>query len=162
MFFKFLCHDLRHGLLDDKAKPAITFIVFFLLSSYYYLTLRIYEIQAPQYFESPVTTGDYFLALIGGIGKFTFTQGENMYFTMPVLWIAFSLWLQFVTLYYPFQDLHGFGKHLMIVSGSRENWWFSKCIWTAVTVITHLLIILLACTLSGLCFGAELSMDANF
>ena len=66
MFIKFLDHDLRYGIGHAKKRLVVTFIMFFFLSIYHFWTLRIFELTDPQYWESPVTTADYFLALIGG------------------------------------------------------------------------------------------------
>lgn len=163
MFIKFLRHDLYYGLVLQKAKAAITFIMFFFLSSYYYLTLRIYELTNPEYFQNPPTTGDYLVSLIGGCGKYTYVAGEaDNLFNVPVMWTILVLWILFSTLYYPFSDLNGIGKHLMIISGSRNTWWFSKCVWTVATVIVQMFIVLLACTFSSALFGARLSMQANY
>ena len=51
--------------------------MFFFLSIYHFWTLRIFELTDPQYLESPVTTADYFLALIGGCGKVNLISGAE-------------------------------------------------------------------------------------
>ena len=79
MFIKFLDHDLRYGIGHAKKRLIVTFIMFFFLSIYHFWTLRIFELTDPQYLESPVTTADYFLALIGGCGKVNLISGaENV------------------------------------------------------------------------------------
>ena len=88
MFCKFFAHDLRHGLGDHLCRLGVGFLLFFCLSSYHFLTLRIYELTNPEFFETPVTTGDYFLALTGGCGKVESVPGGGTTFTMPVLWIC--------------------------------------------------------------------------
>ena len=75
MFIKFLDHDLRYGIGHAKKRLIVTFIMFFFLSIYHFWTLRIFELTDPQYLESPVTTADYFLALIGGCGKVNLISG---------------------------------------------------------------------------------------
>ena len=107
MFCKFFAHDLRHGLGNHPCRLGVGFLLFFCLSSYHFLTLRIYELTNPEFFETPVTTGDYFLALTGGCGKVESVPGGGTTFTMPVLWITFVLWILFASLYYPFLDLQG-------------------------------------------------------
>lgn len=126
MFIKFLDHDLRYGIGRAKKRLIVTFIMFFFLSIYHFWTLRIFELTDPQYLESPVTTADYFLALIGGCGKVNLISGAENDFVMPTMWFVFVLWMQFTSLYYPFAELNGIGKQLMVLSGSRGNWWLSK------------------------------------
>lgn len=70
--------------------------------------------------------------------------------------------MQFTSLYYPFAELNGIGKQLMVLSGSRGNWWLSKCVWTIINTITNYLIVFAASTIAGLCFGAKPSMQANW
>ena len=79
MFIKFLDHDLRYGIGRAKKRLIVTFIMFFFLSIYHFWTLRIFELTDPQYLESPVTTADYFLALIGGCGKVNLISGCGSY-----------------------------------------------------------------------------------
>lgn len=160
MFIKFIRHDLRHGILQRKGHMVLSFLLFFCLSSYRFLLVRIYELLYPQYFDSPVTTADYFISIIGGCGRTE--SGPDSSFTMPIIWCLFILWVMFSSLYYPFTDLYGIGKHLMILSENRGTWWISKCIWTVMNTLSVYLIIFAACFLSGLCFGATPSMEANW
>ena len=162
MFIKFLDHDLCYGIGHAKKRLIVTFIMFFFLSIYHFWTLRIFELTDPQYLESPVTTADYFLALIGGCGKVNLISGAENDFVMPTIWFVFVLWMQFTSLYYPFAELNGIGKQLMVLSGSRGNWWLSKCVWTIINTITNYLIVFAASTIAGLCFGAKPSMQANW
>ena len=162
MFIKFMKYDLRSGVFEQKSRTLITFLIFFFLSSYYFLTLRIYELTDPQYFETPVTTGDYFLSVIGGCGKVEFFAGMDNSFAMPTIWMCFVLWMQFVNLYYPFVDLQGMGKQLMVISGQRAIWWFSKCLWATVNSLVNYLLIFFASFVAGVCFGAQPSMQANW
>ena len=161
MFCKFLFHDLRTGLADHKGRFLISFFLFFSLSTYHFFTLRIYELTNPEFFNSPVTTADYFLALVGGCGKVEQLPGGGTTFTMPVLWLVFVLWMQFASLYYPFADLNGIGKNLLCLSGQRNIWWFSKCLWTVCSTLTNYLVAVLASWAAGLCLGAMPSMEVN-
>lgn len=162
MFSKFFKHDLHYGVFLQKGRFLLTFLVFFCLSSYHFWTLRIFELTNPQYFETPVTTGDYFLALTGGCGQPQVLDGGKLDFVMPVMWLMFVLWILFCSLYYPFLDLYGVGKHLMILSGGRGVWWLSKCAWAAVNTLVNYLLIFAASFLCGLCFGAKPGMEANW
>lgn len=162
MFSKFVLHDLHYGVFQQKARLIVTFLMFFCLSSYHFWTLRIFELTNPEYFMQPTTTADYFLSLIGGIGKVSFAPGEETGFVMPVMWMIFVLWMQFTSLYYPFVDLHGIGKQIMAISGKRSIWWLSKCVWAAVNTMVNYLLVFVASTLSGICFGAKFSMQANY
>jgi hypothetical protein len=162
MFTKFIRHDLSYGILFHRKNFFVAFLIFFLLAGSHFLILRIYEIAQPVFLENPSTTGDYFLSIIGGYGKVVFLEGGGSTFEIPAIWMFFVLWMQFTSLYYPFIDLDGIGKQLMVISGKRGIWWLSKCIWAAVNTVLNYMLIFLASTFSGLCFGAKLSMNANY
>ncbi len=162
MFIKFFKHDLEYGIGHAKKRLILTFLGFFILSIYHFWVIRMFEISATDFLNTPATTADYFIALIGGCGKVTFMSGMDNDFSMPTIWFMFILWMQFVSLYYPFNELNGIGKHLMVLSGGRGIWWFSKCAWTVVNTIVSYLLIFLSSTICGLCFGAKLSMNASW
>ncbi len=162
MFIKFFKHDLEYGIGHAKKRLILTFLGFFILSIYHFWVIRMFEISATDFLNTPATTADYFIALIGGCGKVTFMSGMDNDFSMPTIWFMFILWMQFVSLYYPFNELNGIGKHLMVLSGGRGIWWFSKCAWTVVNTIASYLLIFLSSTICGLCFGAKLSMNASW
>ena len=162
MFIKFLDHDLRYGIGRAKKRLIVTFIMFFFLSIYHFWTLRIFELTDPQYLESPVTTADYFLALIGGCGKVNLIIRRRKRFRNADDVVRIRFVDAVTSLYYPFAELNGIGKQLMVLSGSRGNWWLSKCVWTIINTITNYLIVFAASTIAGLCFGAKPSMQANW
>ena len=131
MFIKFLDHDLRYGIGRAKKRLIVTFIMFFFLSIYHFWTLRIFELTDPQYLESPVTTADYFLALIGGCGKVNLISGAENDFVMPTMWFVFVLWMQFTSLYYPIAGLCFGAKPSM-----QANWYVSRELYMKVDDLT--------------------------
>lgn len=162
MFYKFLRHDLRYGIFLQWKRCIVTFLMFFCLAFPHFLVLRIYELIHPDYFNVPVTTADYFFAMVGGCGQMEALDGAPSFFSIPTSWAVFVLWLLFVSLYYPFAELRGIGKQLMVLSGSRWNWWFSKCVWVSVNTIVNFLLAFLASTMCAILLGAKFSMQANY
>lgn len=162
MFTKFLFYDLKQGIIEQKAKFILTFIVFFALSTYNFWILRIYELTNPEYFVNSPTTADYFIMLAGGVGKTEVNANEILGVIIPITWIILVLWIQFLTLSYPYENLYGIGKNLIVVSENRKIWWFSKCIWAVLMSVISYLIIVLSSFVAGLCFGAKFSIYANF
>lgn len=162
MFYKFLRHDLRYGIFLHWKRCIVTFLMFFCLAFPHFLVLRIYELIHPDFFNVPVTTADYFFAMVGGCGQMEALDGAPSFFSIPTSWSVFVLWLLFVSLYYPFAELRGIGKQLMVLSGSRWNWWFSKCVWVSINTIINFLLAFLASTACALLLGAKFSMQANY
>lgn len=162
MFYKFLRHDLRYGIFLHWKRCIVTFLMFFCLAFPHFLVLRIYELIHPDFFNVPVTTADYFFAMVGGCGQMEALDGAPSFFSIPTSWSVFVLWLLFVSLYYPFAELRGIGKQLMVLSGSRWNWWFSKCVWVSINTIINFLLAFLASAACALLLGAKFSMQANY
>lgn len=161
MFYKFLHHDLTYGLLLHWKRCIVTFLMFFCLSFSHFLTLRIYELIHPEFFDAPVTTADYFFAMAGGCGQPEILDGAPSFFSIPTSWAVFVLWILFACLYYPFVELQGIGKQLMVLSGSRWIWWLSKCVWAVANTMVHFLLALLSSMACGLLLGAKPGMQAN-
>lgn len=159
MFSKFLKNDLKNGILLQWSKYVLSFLLFFILSLMHFLENRIFELIHPEYLEGGTTVGDYLLFIFTGIEPHD--PSAQIPFTVPVLWMVVILWFLFICLYYPYNDLMRIGKHMLILSGSRAAWWFSKCIWAIATAVTYMLTALLSVSLSALCFGARLSLDVG-
>jgi len=77
----------------------------------------------------------YLAYIFQGIPEYVKTPDSH--FELPVIWLLFHLYILFLVSTYPFKDIHNCGKNVLIFSGSRRYWWFSKCIWTAVNIIQY-------------------------
>lgn len=161
MFFKFVKNDIKEGFYQNRWKYLLTFSIFLCLSFYHFLTLRIYEISNPEYFSTKPTVGDYLATIIGGYGQYELNSDNFVLFSMPIMWVILILWSQYSGLYYPFRDLNGIGKHLILLSGQRGAWWSSKCIWSTLNIATVCGLAFLGCTVTGLLCGASFSMEIN-
>lgn len=137
-------------------KYLITYIVFIVFSVIHYLDIGIINLSNPQYLINPPTWGDYLLSLVCGSSKFD-PSAPGAIFQMPVLWVIIFLSVLFITLYYPYDDLMGWGKTALILSGNRSSWWFSKCIWVIVSVFCYIFTLFAATFTVAALSGAELS-----
>lgn len=79
--------------------------------------------------------GDYLLNLVAGIPIHHLTSTKPYQF--PGLWLLFFLLLGYTTLFYPAQSLKKAGTFLLVETQNRWVWWFSKCIWIALSTLVY-------------------------
>lgn len=163
MFSKLLRSDVRNGIFACRRKYVITFFLFAAFAFLFLLERRVIEYIKPELLTAPATLGDYFFYVFAGssTGAFDSTGivGDLLHgrinIQMPTSWLVFIFWMLFMTLYYPYNELHGVGKHMLILSHRREGWWFSKCVWVMLTTVCFFLTAFLAVAAAALCFGAS-------
>lgn len=165
MFFKILKSDFNNGIVAFWKKYITTFFMFLLFGFFFFLERGITARSNPGLIASDVNMGDYFFSLFAGSESGTasgisFTDGR-IDFNLPTLWFFIILWLLIITLHYPYDELHGFGKHMVVLSKQRNYWWFSKCLWAVGCVILFYAIALLAVFLLTSCSGAGMSLNVS-
>lgn len=86
-------------------------------------------------------------------GAAPYLAQQNGDFALPVMWLVLNAYGLFLTCTYPVSDLRANGKYAMMLSSSREKWWFSKCLWVVTNSLLYYgalyLILLIGCLLSG-------------
>lgn len=157
MITKFLKNDLYNGIILQWPKFVITVVLFVVLAYIHYLDIEIVNVSAKYNFTEQPTVGDYFIAFLFGREKYVVSEIPDA-FEVPVLWFAIYLWFLFITLSYPYTDLTGYGKYLIVLSKRRGIWWLSKCIWGITTSCIYTVIALLITTITSIFFGAEPSL----
>ena len=76
------------------------------------------------------TWGDYIAYMLAG--AYVPLPDSQTPYQFPAPWMLALLAIAFMTLGYPYENMIGVGKHVMLLSGSRSTWWLSKCMWVAV------------------------------
>ena len=144
MFFKILKGDIKNGIFSLWKNYLITFLIFIFFSLLFFLTRRVTEYINPDIITQNVTFGDYLLHIFAGNSISNFQTLDiingSISFEMPSLWFFLMIWLLYITLQYPYRDLCGFGKHIIIQTERRHYWWFSKCIWAVLSVLFYFLL----------------------
>lgn len=156
-FTSFLWSDIRNGILRQWPKYLMTFLLFSVFAVLHFLDIRITELSNPEYLSTPPTLGDYFLEILAGKPPFVLSEIPEI-FNVPVLWTLMLIWLLFITLYYPYKDLMGMGKHMLVLSQSRTAWWLSKCVWAVLSVLAYAATAAAAVGLFAYLFKAEMSL----
>lgn len=134
MFCRLLRYDIRKGLISDYKKLLIVVAI----SVAFCIQFR-WEYTSHFSSLSEASFGDIIFFAFSGMSEYTFSPDQP--FLFPALWVLLLVLPMFFVLYYPFYDLLGFGKNVLIQVGRRRTWWLSKCAWTAVYIMTYFLII---------------------
>jgi hypothetical protein len=151
MFFKLVGYDLKNGLLKSWKKYLVAFFLFLLFNLDLFLKFRYYRMDT-----GTLTLGDYIFFPAAGMRKYT-PDPQNP-FPLPIVWLCFLIPIFYIVLYYPFLDLGGFGKSILINSGKRKVWWLSKCVWIICSVIVYYVLAWAASLLFSVLAGAKLSL----
>ena len=156
-FIKFFLLDIKEGLRRTWLWWLLSAIaVFFLAFSFFWNAATAGEENlAPQ-----LTMGDYFFNLTAGGSAFNSLSSTP--FELPISWFVPLLLLAYITLWYPYRDLMGSGKAMMIASGSRWSWWLAKCAWIIVCVVSYCLIALVVTVVFALIARCDKSLHATF
>ncbi len=76
--------------------------------------------------------GDCFAALFGGsLDMATLDMSRAR---LPMSWIAVMGLVLYAPLAYPYSNLMGFGKQVLVQGRSRWRWWLGKCLWVLLCV----------------------------
>lgn len=119
---------------------------------------RVYSRNRSLLVASNVSFGDIFCGFFGG-GE-PYHPDTAIPWALPVVLLLVCSLVFYLTLDYPYRDLAGMGKQLIVAAGSRWGWWLSKCAWviSAVSVFFALLLGVVAatCGLMGGTWEADL------
>ena len=148
MFFRTAYFDVKNSFNLEWKKLLVVPIGFLTVCFPFYL----------RYAKKGVGTfGDFWLYIFGGMRACV--RGEA--FEFPVIWTVVFLYLFYITLYYPYNDLLGFGLNVLVRSGSRFYWWLSKCFWNAFAVVMFFCLGLASVALFCVFTGRPLSMEIS-
>ena len=102
------------------------------------------------------SAADMWLFVYGGMAQYTPTASEP--FQFPAIWSAIFALSSLLVLNYPTKDLLGIGSHIIVSSGSRRKWWFSKILWCTLFTILYHLVIFVVVLISGIISHADLTL----
>lgn len=128
-FIKFFHLDFRRGIHTVWKLYLCEAMLFALLCVDFWNRSRIFLDLYPGTFRS---LGDLALYIFGGMKKFIPTPGAV--FPFPTVWLLVMALACFSSLWYPLEDLYGFGKTLLTACQSRKRWYLAKAMWCGVTV----------------------------
>jgi len=118
--------DFKHGIIGKY----YYFLIYILITLFAVIKFKNI-INSFEYFD--YTLGDCLLYIYGGKKEYIPRIGEA--FEIPYIWLVNHMILLYLTLYYMYKDLSGFGQHIIYRTGSRIKWWLSKCIWNTTMIM---------------------------
>lgn len=149
MFYKCLKYDLKCGLLKEYKKYIIAIGLFIIIGFDFFIKMNDIEITVP----------DYLFYLFFGMEEYVPSPGNK--FRFPALWVAVVLYVSYITLYFPYKDLNGYGKNILLNTQSKKTWYLSKCMWVTVSTIIYFLIGFVVLSLFAIISGAEITADVS-
>jgi hypothetical protein len=151
-FIKFLKFDIHYGIIKQYKK----YLLFSFLIILAFFEFRSNQISFENYNFSLL---DSILYIYGGIKEFIPTGGET--FKIPYLWLLNHILILFFTLNYMHKDLEGFGQQTIYRSGSRTQWWLSKCFSQFLSVFLFYIISWLELTICTWVVNGNLSLNIS-
>lgn len=134
-FIKFFYLDFRRGMHTVWRLYLCGTILFALLCLDFWNRSRIFLELYP---DASRSLGDLALYIFGGMKKFIPIPGAV--FPFPTVWLLVLTLACFSSLWYPLNDLYGFGKTLLTACQSRKRWYLAKAVWCGVTVSLYFLL----------------------
>lgn len=156
MFSKVLRYDLKNGLLQEYKRYLWIVFVFAVMWLDYFLRSPAFRAMIP---DADTTLGDYYAFTFLGMVEYIPAKGQP--FRFPAIWMLILLLVLYIVLYYPYKDLMGFGRHVLVNARTRAAWWLSKCFWVILGVLIYFAlyyaVIFLLCLLAGVTLSLTVS-----
>lgn len=154
MFFKILKYDLKNTIIKKYKNYILTFFVFcwFLLDAYMRILNSDISIK-------DVTITEMVMFIFNGMKEYIPSGDES--FAFPMMWMVIFVLLLFFTLYYPYNDIMGYGKNVLIASTSRTVWWLSKCVTTICICIVYFFTAALSIFIFAFSFGLKFELTVK-
>lgn len=143
--------DFRSGFPDARRRLALLALISAGMAGLTWLLAK-----AMPYLQIDMTFGDMVVSVLGGIMKYEPDKGDV--FRFPAAWSLLLMAVAYVPLSYPYRDLMGFGKNVLVASGSRISWWLSKCLWVVAATLASFTMFLVLSAGAALMVGGNLSL----
>ncbi|MBQ8558690.1 MAG: hypothetical protein IJ439_01705 [Tyzzerella sp.] len=142
-FQRQLRYDNVNGILHywKMAIPVIVLTVFVcgkFLSDYYCQARELSSLPVP-------STADFIVDMFKGMEKYE-PEVKTKPFEIPAFYLFFNIYISYAIAKYPFGDLKGMGKNVLVNSKSRSNWIFSKFVWCAEIIVVFYVITYMVAT----------------
>lgn len=119
---------------------------------------KVFQYMKHEGLLSSMGTGiDYLLYCTQGMFVFHFDPKE--YFSIPIYWFLFQIYISYIIAYYASDDYNNYGKNLFLSVRNRSSWWNAKCLWCMVSVALYYIIYVFSVLAMASIFGANLKLS---
>ena len=152
--------DMREGFLESRKRLFLVVLVSLVIIGFALLGVEAARMgMEGESTVSAFSLGETLTACFGGIREFD--RERDLFFQFPAAWILMLASIAYVTLSYPYRDLMGFGRSVLIASGSRRDWWVAKCAWVVASALLCCLLVMGSCALMTLVGGGALGLTVG-
>ncbi len=145
MLFKCFRYDFKCGIIGEYKKYIISTILFLIIGIDFYFK------------DVAESFGDFLFYFFYGMEEFIPSPGAK--FRFPALWIAVMVFVSYITLYYPYRDMNGYGKSILISSGNKKLWFLSKSLWVMASTFIYFLLAFIVLLLVAVLSGAKVDFS---
>lgn len=160
-FIKILRYDFNNGFVKNLWKQAICIGLLVAFMASFWLKVNEYIIfnGINSWKEINISSSDIALYCFGGMLRFVPENATP--FHLPTMWLMLTTGICYLTLQYPYRDISHTGIQVVIRSGGKVRWWFSKCAWNTATIFFSFVIIHLGIIAICIFVGIPLSLNVD-
>lgn len=137
--------DIREGIVQQWKRFAMLGIIY-AVCVIYFIMICSFSRHIDSY-----TCGDMILWVLRGVKKYD--SGVIKTVDISSVYMLPNIFVVYIVGNYVIKDLYGFGKNIIVRTGSRFNWWISKCIWGILTAVLSYAILYAVIIVAGICTG---------
>ena len=145
MFMLQIKYDIREGIVQQWKKYAVLCVVFIACVIHFIMLCR-----ANRHIDT-YTCGDMVMWMFDGVKKFDAGAKNNV--DISSVYILPNIFIAYIIGNYVIKDLYGYGKDILIRTGSRIKWWLSKCIWCVLISCICYAMLYVIIIIAGICTG---------
>ena len=128
MFMLQIKYDIREGIIQQWKKYAVLCVVYIACIIHFIMLCR-----ANRHIDT-YTCGDMVMWMFDGVKKFDAGAKNNV--DISSVYILPNIFIAYIIGNYVIKDLYGYGKDILIRTGSRIKWWLSL-LYMLCNVICH-------------------------
>ena len=144
-------YDIINGIVHQWKKFLLIAVVYAVLITEFLVRCNL------KHYMGEYTTSDIILWMFKGMTWITDGQKD---INIPTAYILPNILIAFVIGNYPFKDINGYGGMILMRSGKKSVWWFSKCIWAVITAVVTYAVFIVETVAVSLA-GGKLSLQVN-
>lgn len=149
MFFKILRYDIRRGIIGSPKGHLLTVVLGLLICvGFNFDYSKYYDIHTASFLD---------IIYYSFAGSPKYVPNKDLPFIFPLVWATVFLLPIYMSSYYPFYDLMGYGKTILIETGSKKAWLLSKTVWCILRITVYFVLFYL--TILIFCLVMEIPVD---